>query len=166
MFPELNIELHIPDGRSIHPKTGKDWEGIGVVPHISVSSEKAFDVAYAEALDNLYKNATEGIEKFRIEWVKKELDAKLNPIILNTKTKKRYVGTYGPRKIFLGNGILFYQRENRPKHRMVPLGDEWFKLDDLNYFRIQFITNESGNVTELIGVYDDGSKDSSKRTNR
>ncbi len=166
MYPELNIEIHMPDSRTINPKTGKDWEGIGVVPHISVSPEKAFDVAYAEALDTLYKNMTEDIEKFRIEWIKKDLDAKLNPITLDIKTMKKYVGIYGFRKIILEKGVLFYQRENRPRHRLIPLGDEWYKLDDLDYFRIQFTTDESGNVAELIGVYDDGRRDTTIRTNK
>ena len=166
MYPELNIEIYMPDGRPIHPKTGKDWEGIGVIPHISVSPERAFDVAYAAALDSLYKNATKDIEKFRIEWVKKELDAKLNPIIMIPKTMKKYVGTYGPRKIFLKNKMLFYQRENRPKHCMIPLGDDWFKLDDLDYFRLHFMKNKNGKVIELVGVYDDGSRAANKRTTK
>jgi hypothetical protein len=163
IFSELNIEIHIPDGRSIHPKTGKDWEGKGVQPDIPVSSDKAFDVAYAEALDELHKNVENEIDKFRVEWVKKGLDAKLNPVILNSDTKEEYIGTYGPRKILLKDGSLYYQRENRPGYQLIPLGDDWFKVEGLDYFRLHFIRTQTGRIIELNGVYDDGSVDKNQR---
>ena len=163
MFPELNIELHIPDGRSIHPKTGKDWEGVGVIPHISVASDKAFDVAYAEALSGLKNNAKEEIASFRIDWVKREIDAKLKPVVMTSEEMEQYLGKYRSRKILFENGKLFYQREGRPKQQLVPLGDDWFKVEGLDYFRLYFIRNQSGKVTELNGVYDDGSVDRSER---
>ena len=37
--------LRVPVGRGINPVTGTDWEGAGVVPDVSVASDKAFDKA-------------------------------------------------------------------------------------------------------------------------
>jgi len=164
IFPGLNIEMHLPDSRSIHPKTQSDWEGIGVIPHITVSPETAFDVAYSQAIDTLYNLETEDIGRFRLEWVKRKLDAELNPIKLDRKMTEEYAGKYGPRTITVEKTTLFYQRENRPKYPMIPLGNDWFRLEDLDYFRILFSRDSSGNVVELVGVYDDGSRDINSRS--
>jgi len=47
---DSHFELFIPVGRAINPVTGTDWEGIGVIPDISVPQEQAFTVAYRLAL--------------------------------------------------------------------------------------------------------------------
>lgn len=45
-----HFEAFIPIGRSIDPLTGKDFEGVGVIPDISLAQEHAFQAAYALAL--------------------------------------------------------------------------------------------------------------------
>ncbi len=45
-----HFETFIPTGRAINPITGTDWEGIGVIPDIEVSSEQALELAYIMAL--------------------------------------------------------------------------------------------------------------------
>jgi len=164
MYPQLKVEISMPDGRTISPVTGQDWEGVGVIPSIAVASDRAFEVAYSQALDTLYKSETDEITLFRLEWAKKEIDAELNPISLDEKTIRGYTGKYGPRTVFLEKEVLFYQRENRPRYRLIPLGDDWFRLDDLDLFRIVFSRDSLGNVRELIGVYDDGSRDVNTRS--
>ncbi|MFC2095610.1 S41 family peptidase [Candidatus Bipolaricaulota bacterium] len=47
---EEHIAAHIPAGYPSDPLTGTNWEGVGVAPDISVSSEDAFDRAYSIAL--------------------------------------------------------------------------------------------------------------------
>lgn len=37
--------LSLPEGRSINPVTGKDWEGVGVIPDVRVSADLALDEA-------------------------------------------------------------------------------------------------------------------------
>lgn len=37
--------LSLPEGRSINPITGKDWQGVGVQPDVAVEPERALDVA-------------------------------------------------------------------------------------------------------------------------
>lgn len=41
--------LSLPEGRSINPITGGDWEGVGVTPDIRVTADAALDKAIAEA---------------------------------------------------------------------------------------------------------------------
>lgn len=166
IFPALGIEIYMPDGRSYSPLTKQDWEGVGVIPHVAVAPDKAFDLAYAMAIDTLYRKESDQNRRFRLEWVKRDLDAKLNPNKLGEKTTREFLGQYGPRKIFWEKGSLFYQREGRSKYQLIPLGDDWFKLKGLDYFRILFDRDSSGKVTGLIGVYDDGSRDPTPRTGK
>jgi hypothetical protein len=37
--------LSLPEGRSINPVTGKDWQGVGVIPDVRVSAELALEEA-------------------------------------------------------------------------------------------------------------------------
>ncbi|MBO6523297.1 MAG: S41 family peptidase [Balneolaceae bacterium] len=48
--------VNIPRGRAINPITKKNWEGVGVVPHILTSSEDALDKAIELAEKALNKN--------------------------------------------------------------------------------------------------------------
>lgn len=48
--------VNIPRGRAINPVTNTNWEGVGVVPHITTSSEEALDKAIELAGEALVKN--------------------------------------------------------------------------------------------------------------
>ncbi len=74
-----------------------------------------------------------------------------------------YVGQYGPRKIWIENDQLYYQRENRPRYKLIPMGEDRFMLEGLDYFRIQFVSDSTGIVVELVGLYEGGYRDSNKR---
>jgi retinol-binding protein 3 len=45
--------LRVPFGRSIHPLTGTNWEGIGVVPDVDAPEEQALEAAHRLALQKL-----------------------------------------------------------------------------------------------------------------
>jgi hypothetical protein len=83
---------------------------------------------------------------------------------LTTDQMQKYVGVFGPRTIMLENGVLYYQREDRPKYRLIPIGDHTFMLDGLDYFRLQFKADDKGEFNEVIGIYDSGRIDSNERT--
>jgi len=48
MHPHL--ELTVPTGRPVSPKSGTNWEGVGVIPDIPVAAAQALDVALEHAL--------------------------------------------------------------------------------------------------------------------
>ncbi len=64
----------------------------------------------------------------------------------------------------LENGELFYQRTGS-KYRLVPLKKNLFSVENLDYFRIELMTDKNGDPTELIGLYDNGLRDPSRKTN-
>jgi len=99
---------------------------------------------------------------FQINWALDGLRAKLNPVEVDLKILKKYAGDYGERKVQFENGELFYQRTG-PKYKLIPLKETLFALEGLDFFRIEFVLDAAGNVTELIGLYEIGFKDSSKR---
>jgi len=163
-YPELRIEIYMPDGRSFDPVSKKDWEGGGVAPDVPVDPNRALEAAHLMAIEKLLEGEQREGRRFRLEWAHRDLRAQHSPIVLDEQEQQSYVGAYDARTITLEEGTLYYQRENRPRFVLVPLGDWWFKLEGLDYFRIRFDTDESGAVTTLVGVYDDGSESPSPRT--
>jgi len=97
------------------------------------------------------------------QWALTDLESRLNPIELSKKQMKQYVGTYGPRRIFIEDGILYYKRENRSRYEITPIGKDLFRVGDLEYFRITFDRDRSGKVVKIIGLYDSGRTDENER---
>lgn len=163
-FENLNVGMSLPFGRAVNPITGTNWEGTGITPHIEVSQEKALDVAHLEALEKLVEKTEDPDRKAQFQWA---IDAKktiLNPVTVEVSKLQAYVGQYGPRRIWIENDQLYYQREERPRYKLTPMGDHWFMIEELDYFRIQFVVDENGEVNELIGHYDTGRTDGHKRS--
>ncbi|MGW4210210.1 S41 family peptidase [Lentzea sp. NPDC004789] len=55
-----HLKSSIPNGRSINPISGTNWEAVGVVPHLAVPEEEAFDVAYEKALEHVLTLGDDG----------------------------------------------------------------------------------------------------------
>ena len=163
IFSDLKVEIHMPDGRSFDPISGNDWEGTGVAPDIPADADRALEVAHAKAIESLLENETRELARFRLEWVSRDLKATRSPIVLERQSLQRYVGAYGPLTIWLEQDTLYYQRDKRPRFMLVPLGDDWFKLQGLDYFRVRFVVDENDTVTMLASVYDDGTESRHER---
>jgi hypothetical protein len=155
--------MHLPVRRPVNPITGTNWERTGVEPHIVVPGPQAFDKAYLMALEKIMEKSQDDDQKVRITWAIDHTRAKLEPVKLDESLLEKYTGEYGERKIIHENGELFYQRTG-PKYRLIPLKENLFAVEDLDYFRIEMIRDKNGNISELVGIYDDGRKDVSKKT--
>lgn len=155
--------LHLPVRKPVNPITGTNWERTGVKPHIAVLGKQALDKAYLLALEKIFERTSDGDQKFHITWAIDGTRARLDPVKLDEKLLQRYTGEYGERKITYEDGELYYQRTG-PKYRLIPLKENLFAVENLDYFRIETTVDNNGNATELIGLYDDGTKDLSTRT--
>jgi hypothetical protein len=102
-------------------------------------------------------------QKFLASWSLDAVRAKLDPVKLDEKFIKKYIGTYHERKITHEKGELFYQRTG-PKYKLIPLKANFFAVESLDYFRVEMVTDKDGNAIELIGLYDDGRRVPSRRT--
>lgn len=146
--------LWLPRFEIINPITQTDWEGVGVVPHISVNEAAAFDTAYILALEKLIKKRPE--EAYLNQWHLESVKAKTTPVTLSNETLSSYIGQYDKKRTlsFL-DGNLFYQSGNGAKRLLTPLTESLFQVEGVDYFRIQIIEN-AGGVQAINGLYDDG----------
>lgn len=148
----------IPSGRAINPITNTNWEGIGVIPHIEVSSSQALEVAHTKALEYLIEESKDASLKKFYEWNLDAIKIILDPVIVEKSILESYIGTYGPRVISIENNTLYYQRGERNKYELIPLNENEFQLKEMPSFRIRFIS-EKGQTVALEGTYDDGRSD-------
>jgi hypothetical protein len=159
--PEIvndNFTINVPKGRAINPITNTNWEGVGVEPDIKVPQNKALATAHVKAIEKLIKSTKDENDKFGYEWHLESLKAELSPADVSSEILRSYAGKYGPRTIIFENGELFYQRESRPKYKMIPMSDELFMFKELDYFRIKII-RENGVAKAVMGIYDTGRTD-------
>jgi hypothetical protein len=162
MIVQRDYILRVPFARAINPVSKTNWEGTGVTPDIAVPAAEAYDRAYATAVEKLAAKASDPRRKAEFDWILVGLKAKTNPPQIDQKVLKTYAGVYGERKITLENGALFYQRTG-PKYRLIPMTQTLFALDGLDSFRLEFVVKD-GKVIELVGLYDNGERDSSPRS--
>jgi hypothetical protein len=163
-FDRFRVGLKLPSGRALSPITGTNWEGTGVTPDIEVPADDALLAAQVEALKVLQEEAADDDAKMRLAWAQRSLENQLNPVTLTEEELEAYVGTFGPRRFFIEDGDLYYEREGRPKLRLLAMGQDLFRLDGLDYFRLQFKRDDDGLINLVIGLYDDGQQDPSPRT--
>jgi hypothetical protein len=154
----------IPTGRAVNPISGKNWEGTGVEPDVSVKAEDALKVAYGAALEKVAARATRPEDKAQAEWYLAANRAELRPVALDAAALRPFAGRYGARTVSLEDGGLFYRREGRPKRRLTPLTKDTFALEDVPDFRVRFVSEGGAPATKLVGLYDDGQTDEDPRT--
>lgn len=165
---DLGIELRIPHARAVNPISGTNWEGTGVKPDIECPAAEALDIAYLDALKKLRSGESDSsrfyLYSYFLDWAIEGVEARMNPITLSRQELKAYVGTYGPRTITLKGDTLYYQREGRPKYKMIPISKHRFALDGLGIIRFEFFPDSNGKMTEIIGHYAGGYTDRNKRS--
>jgi len=163
-FGDYVVGLSVPFGRAVNPITGTNWEGTGGKPQIHVSPDDALAVAQVEALKSLERSVEDEDRRFELTWARRGLEARLNPVVLTGKQLKEYAGSFGPRRVILDGGELYYQREDRPRYRLRPMGDDTFLLDGLDRFRLKFDRDAGGRVTAVTGLYDSGYQDRNEKS--
>lgn len=92
------------------PRTGAEWEGTGVVPHIAVPPRTALTVAHAQALAQLAERTENAALRRQYEWTREwvEAEARKRPPVA---ALQKYAGVYGgERTVSIENGKLVYRR--------------------------------------------------------
>ena len=98
-----------------------------------------------------------------LAWGLLDLESRLEPVKVSDEKLAEYVGGYGPRRIFMEDGALYYQRDDRPRYKMEPMGEDLFRIGDLDYFRLTFERDGTGKIIKVIGQYDSGRTDENPR---
>jgi hypothetical protein len=131
--------MSLPFARAVNPITKTNWEEVGVEPDVEVAQEKALETALAIASKKLSETESDPRFASYYEWYHAMYETALNPVTLDEETMRSYTGSYGPRTITLEGNSLFYQREGRPKLKLVPISDSDFLLDGIDHFRLRFL---------------------------
>ena len=155
--------IMVPYARAVNPISKTNWEGTGIEPNIKVPAAQALDKARTLALEKLAAGEKDERIRTTYQWALDGLQTALNPVTITEETLKVYAGNYGPRKISFENGSLFYQRENGAKMKMIPISEDYFGFEEIDYFRLK-IVRKDGRVTGVEGRYDNGTIDANPRT--
>lgn len=54
-----HFTMFVPRGRAINPVTKTNWEGVGVIPEVSVAADQALDAAHKLAIEKVLANAND-----------------------------------------------------------------------------------------------------------
>jgi hypothetical protein len=163
LFADLEVVMSVPFGRAVNPITKTNWEGTGIEPHIKVSRDEALEVGRIEAMKALLEKAEQPEIREGLDGAIARMDALRSPAEIDPEIAKRYVGVYGPRRITLDEGKLYYQREGRPRYEMIAISEVLFCFHGIEYFRLKVELDEEGNPEALVGLYDGGHTDRSPR---
>jgi dipeptidase len=125
----------------------------------------------AGSLDEAIEKFEEALEcepdhedaRWYLEWTRDQKRCEENPPSVPRETLERYAGDYGPRHVTLRDGSLYYQRDERPEFRLMPISEDTFALEGFRQFRLRFVAGEDGAIEKVIGVYFEGSTDESIR---
>ena len=143
-----NFMMSLPFARAINPNTNSNWEGVGVEPDVKISSEKALAKALILAIEKMIEKEEDPEFKASYLWAYEPYKSMLNPVTLRMDVLRSYVGNYGPRTITLEDGSLFYQREGGAKMKMIPISEDHFMFNEMEYFRLKFLIEDN----KIFGV--------------
>jgi retinol-binding protein 3 len=165
-FPSLHVGVGLPFARAVNPNTGTNWEGKGITPDVRVPADHALTAAHLAALARMRDAEIDPDRREILEWIRRGVEARARGLRLEPAAARAYTGTYGPRRVTFEEGSLYYQREGRPRMRLIPAGDDLFLVEDMEGFRVLFARDADGRVTRITGLYEDGHTDENARTGR
>jgi hypothetical protein len=137
--------LKVSIARAVNPVSKKNWEVIGVQPHVRVPADSAFEVAYLMALDTLAGAATDPGEKQELATIRTVKRAQRLALMVPEKQQQEYAGSYGIRTISSEKGQLYFRREQGPRWKLLPLSERSFVIDEAGG-QVSFFTGNDGRV--------------------
>ena len=149
--------LSVSTGRPVHPVSGTNWEGAGIMPDVAVAPGRALDQAQALALDQLSAKAEGNDSQLRYAWARVAVDAHLHPTSVLASELARYAGRYDDRTVRVDHGQLIYTGATREDTPLTLLATDLFAFGDQAGVRVHFI-REGARVTALEILHEDGDR--------
>lgn len=110
------------------PRTGLEWEGVGVQPDVRVSAERALDVAHVAALRKVAGAAPER-RRAALEMTAEWIENRGRAPAVSADRLAAFAGAYeGDREVWVEGGRLMYRRAGSMGEALAPLGDGRFAL--------------------------------------
>ena len=154
-FPELHVELMIPNAYSENPVTRSNWEDSGVVPDIEAAADEALAVAHEHALNRLVEAAEDAEARRFREWALQTIRARRDAWNVPAERLALYAGQYTRSvAVEVCDGILRLSWGGRRAHRLTPVTEHRFEFDHGTQ-RVTF-RMEDGAAASLLWETEDG----------
>ena len=116
--------------RVVDPKTGAEWERVGVIPDVKVEQARALDVAHALALKTIAAGETDARRLKVLDLTRESIEAQASPRVVPAALLSSFAGEYdGGRTVRVDAGRLTYaSRAGAPPEPLVALSDNTFAL--------------------------------------
>jgi hypothetical protein len=147
--------LKIPCYETITLGSRDRWEGVGLEPDITVSSDKALETAHMHALKRLSECQLGDIAQKKITWALDGYRALLEPPELPENLLQSYAGTYRGAVVTREDGNLFLAFDDGAKRRLLPIKDTYFAVQNRDDLRIIIHRDGEGTVTAFERKYSD-----------
>ena len=110
------------------PRSGKEWERVGVQPDVVVDQARALDVAQGLALAAIAEREPAAPRKQQLALLREAALAQAEPRAVSPELLASYAGAYdGGRTVTLDGGrLLWSPRPGAPAEPLVPLSDSTF----------------------------------------
>ena len=154
----------IPFAKAISPVTGINFEAVGVKPDIQIGADSSLDAAVLNYFDSRLANTKDSGLIKKISWPRDLLKAKLHPFYTDSTTAKSYTGNYSGRMISFENGSLYYTGRDGKKSKLVSLSSDIYKIEGIDNMKIEFAKSETGKITGMNFIFEDGFVANYKRT--
>ena len=131
--------------RVMDPKTGAEWERVGVIPDVPVDPERALDVAHARALKTIAASTTDARWRRTLDLIREGIEAQAAPHTVPAATLGAYAGEYETgRTLSVDNGRLLYSpRPGFLAEPLIALSDSTFAFGAA---RLSFERDAAGSV--------------------
>ncbi len=154
-FPELFLELMIPNACSENPVSHANWEGAGVTPDIAAPAEEALDVAHEKALERLVAEAADDETRRTREWALDVLRLRKANYAPEPGALAACLGTYGSSvEVTMRGAGLAISWGGRRAHALAPLAEGRFEFDGGTQ-QVTF-TVDGGTAVSLVWRTEDG----------
>jgi hypothetical protein len=116
--------------RVMDPRTGAEWERVGVTPDVPVEPARALDVAHALALKEIAAKETDARWRRILDLTREGIEAQASPRTVPAAKLAAYAGEYvGGRVVTVDGGRLMYSaRIGMPPEPLITINDTTFAL--------------------------------------
>lgn len=151
------FRVFVSTGTPISPITGRNWEGVGVQPHVGTDAAQALATAHILALEAVLASGLPAAEAVDTRWALEALRAEAGP--LRAVAWQDYLGDYGTVGIDQAEGRLRVRRGERPPLLLLPISDDLFAVVGNPAQRVRFQRDGRGRVTALELLRSNGALD-------
>ncbi|MFW9923969.1 MAG: S41 family peptidase [Candidatus Thorarchaeota archaeon] len=136
--------LMLPTGESFNPISQGNWESIGIEPDIKTKADKAFNIAYETALEELIAKEEDQTKKLFLSLALEEFKAKTSKFDLVKIDLQCFAGEYdnigyGISKIDFKDNNLYWQTGNAGLVKLTPISEKLFIINEPGFADVSII---------------------------